>query len=176
VVKLATIEKERERKLFVYTLARDFKSLAERARQRWPLGVQDFDASGIEDRAFEIFEQTDLNKAEQKELMEQEAEEDREIVRGTFALARELRARLDTARSEYGPTRFNQDDVAAEAVELTMETLKQIQNREQRAAIVFDAAKAMAEIYIRARKEYGPSDWDSDDNDEELMNLVFPEE
>ena len=52
-------------------------------------------------------------------------------------------------------------------------TTEQIQTAADRAMVKFRVAKQLRELIDQARKEYGPQEWDADDLDSEISELVF---
>lgn len=54
-------------------------------------------------------------------------------------------------------------------------TSQKIEAAKNRAALPYETAKAIRELLDAARKQYGPTDWDSDDVEQTIIELVTEE-
>lgn len=52
-------------------------------------------------------------------------------------------------------------------------TTKEIQKRADRSTLKYELAKKVRQLLDEARKTYGPEDWESDDIETELADLIF---
>lgn len=54
-------------------------------------------------------------------------------------------------------------------------TSSKIQKKAEREMKKFELAKQIREMLDAARKEYGPTDWDDDDIESQIAEMVFEE-
>lgn len=54
-------------------------------------------------------------------------------------------------------------------------TKNQIEKRQQQQNVPYELAKQIRQLLDEARKQYGPTDWDGDDIEVKIAELVFDE-
>jgi hypothetical protein len=174
-MKIAAIQKRKDRSAVKFDTAVQIRQLIDVREKEWHRLVRD-DCDTLENQLWEnelLTADIDLLRSRSSlkydtavQLLGSDTKEEEEIRDSAI---------LDAARKKYGKD-WEDNGVEDEIVGLVIDMdVKAILNRKAAEEILYDTAIQIRQILEAARKAYGPSDWDGDDLDAQVLELVTEE-